>query len=100
MQKCFCYNNSVNALLYLGLLGEVMITQVNGLEAYRVPKDPRRKSQSIQFRNHSQIPYKSNYDEEFARQQKNAFWTSISIVAGSVLFTVVYFLLSGMKNVK
>lgn len=78
--------------------GEVMITQVSGFNVSGVTKDPRRKAQSIQFKRHSNIPYKSGYDEEFERQQRNALWTSISIVVGSVLFVVGYFLLSGKKR--
>ncbi|MFA7658451.1 MAG: hypothetical protein WCY19_03360 [Candidatus Gastranaerophilaceae bacterium] len=77
-----------------------MITQVSGLNVSGVTKDPRRKAQSIQFRRHSNIPYKSNYDTEYERQQRNALWTSVSIVIGSVLFTVGYFMLSGLKRVK
>lgn len=82
------------------ILGEVMITQVSGLSVNSVTKDPRRKAQSVKFRNHSRIPYTHNYEEEYARQQKNALWTSVSIVAGSVLFTVGYFMLSSIKGAK
>ena len=77
-----------------------MITQISGLNAGGVTKDPRRKAQRIQFKHRSNIPYKSNYDRETDRQQKNALWTSASIVMGSVLFTVGYFMLSGLKHVK
>lgn len=80
-----------------------MITQVSGPNTYGVTKDPRRKAQSVRFKERSMIPYKSNYDgynKEYERQQKNALWTSISIVAGAVLFTVGYFMLSGLKTAK
>lgn len=79
-----------------------MITQVSGRNAVSVTKDPRRKAQSIQFRDRSNIPYTQNYkyDREYERQQKNALWTSVSIVLGALLFTMGYFMLSSMKKAK
>lgn len=77
-----------------------MITQVSGLDVRGVSKDPRRKAQSIQFRHRSNIPYQKSYEEAFARQQKNALWTSISIVAGSILFTSLYFMISAFQKSK
>ena len=78
----------------------VFFTQVSAFNVSGVTKDPRRKAQSIQFKRHSNIPYKSGYDEEFEREQRNALWTSVSIVVGAVVFVVGYFLLSGIKRVK
>jgi len=86
--------------IIVGYLGDVMITQVSGLNAGGVAKDPRRKAQRIQFKRGSNIPYQSNYNKDYDRQQRNALLTSVSIVIGSVLFTVGYFMLSGLKNVK
>ena len=86
--------------MYVGYLGEVMITQISGLNANGVTKDPRRKAQRIQFKHSANIPYKSNYNSEYERQQRSALYTSVSIVIGSVLFTVGYFMLSGLKTIK
>ncbi len=81
-----------------------MITQVSGFNAGGVARDPRRKAQSIQFKRQSKIPYKSAnnsaYAKEFKKQQKHALGTSVAIVAGSVLFTVGYFMLSGLKTMR
>lgn len=78
-----------------------MITQISGLDTRGVTKkDPRRKAQSVQFRKKVNIPYKQGIDAQYVQQKKNALWTSVSIVAGAVLFTVGYFLLAGMKNAK
>lgn len=78
-----------------------MITQVSGFNSSGVFKDPRRKAQSFQFKHHANIPYQGSYDDPYVRQKNNAVLTSISIVAGSVLFTVGYFMLSAlsMRNV-
>lgn len=77
-----------------------MITQIGGLNTVSVTKDPRRKAQSAQLKNHSNISYKSNYEQDYVRSQRNAFWTSISVVAGAILFTMSYFILSSIKKVK
>ena len=79
-----------------------MITQVNAYGS-GVVKDPRRKAQSVQFKHRANIPYTGQYNKEFEQQRNNALWTSFSIVAGSILFTVGYFMISawnaGTKNV-
>ena len=79
-----------------------MITQVSGCDAVGVTKDPRRKARSIRFKDGSGISYAQSYkyDREYQRQQKNALWTSVSIVLGALLFTMGYFVLSGMKKAK
>ena len=74
-----------------------MITQVSGPNSDVVVKDPRRKAQRVQFKHSAQIPYQSSYSK-YERQQKNALWTSIYIVLGSVIFTAGYLLLSGIRN--
>lgn len=74
-----------------------MITQVNALGS-GVIKDPRRKAQSVQFKRGADIPYKSGYNEQFTRQKNNALWTSFSIVAGSILFTIGYFMLAALNT--
>lgn len=76
-----------------------MITQVSGLSSGVIAKDPRRKAQRIQFRHSAQIPYQSSYNKDYEQQQKNALWTSVSIVLGSVLFTAGYFFFSGLKTI-
>lgn len=80
-----------------------MITQISGPSAGVFAKDPRRTSQRIQFKNSYNSPnisYKSNYDEEYKRQQRNALKTSIAIVLGSLAFMTGYFMLSGLKSIK
>lgn len=77
-----------------------MITKVSGLDPRALGNDPRRKAQSTQFKRHSKIPYTKSYEEAFARQQKNALWTSISIVVGSILFTSLYFMFSALKRAR
>lgn len=78
-----------------------MITQVMSYNP-AVRKDPRRKAQSVQFKEHSNIPYTQNhkYEREYVRQRKNALWTSVSIVLGALLFTMGYFMLSNIKKAK
>lgn len=71
-----------------------MITKVSGLNPDCVIKDPRRKAQRVQFKHSANIPYKSNYDTEYRQQQKNALWTSMSIVLGSLVFMAGYFILT------
>lgn len=104
-----CYNARVKCSLYM-FLGEVMITQVSGPSTVGVTKDPRRKSQSLKFDKRARIPhnakfikegvdsYSPTYLREYERQQKNALWTSVSIVLGSALFTIGYFTLSALKK--
>lgn len=77
-----------------------MITQVSGFNASGVYKDPRRKAQSFQFKHRAVIPYKGGYEDPYARPKNNALFTSISIVAGSILFTAGYFLLSALSYKK
>ena len=74
-----------------------MITSVNSFNPSGVIKDPRRKSQSVQFKERAVVPYKDAYTQQHSNQKSNALLTSSSIVAGSVLFTIGYFLLSAMS---
>lgn len=85
-------------MFFVRYLGEVMITQVSGLNTSGVIKDPRRKAQSIQFKHRANIPYKGGYNEQYEKQKSNALWTSVSIVLGAVLFTIGYFLVSALKD--
>lgn len=72
-----------------------MITKVSGLNTDCVIKDPRRKSQRVQFKEYNNIPYKSSYyDDEYVQQRKDALWSSFFIVLGSIAFMVAYFLLT------
>lgn len=77
-----------------------MITQVSSFDTRGITKDPRRKAQSVQFKNKLNIPYTQNNDTEYVKQKKNALWTSVTIVAGTLLFAVGFLLLSGMKTAK
>jgi len=74
-----------------------MITKVSVPDARGTIKDPRRKAQSTQFKNRSTIPYQSGCNQHVEKQKNNALLTSVSIVAGSILFTVGYFMLSAMS---
>lgn len=79
-----------------------MITQVSGFNSSGVFKDPRRKAQSFQFKHHANIPYQGSYNDPYVRPKSNAVLTSISIIAGSILFTVGYFMISALsaRNLK
>lgn len=68
-----------------------MITQVSGFNAGGIIRDPRRKSQSVEFKHQAKIPYKSAaaaeaYGKEFKQQQQKALRTSIATIAGCGLF--------------
>lgn len=82
--------------------GEVMITQISGLNVVNAAKDPRRKSQSIRFKQpHSGISYKSGgYKDVYTHQKNEALLTSVSIVAGATLFTLGYFLFMALKKAR
>lgn len=73
-----------------------MITKISSFNACTAVKDPRRKAQSIQLKKDSGITYKSSGNEQYAKQKSNALTTSLSIVAGSILFTVGYFMISAL----
>lgn len=77
-----------------------MITQVSGPKVDGVVKDPRRKAQRIKFKNNSNITYKSSYTPDYEKPQKDALWTSISILLGSLFFATAYFMFTGLKNAK
>ncbi len=89
-------------VFFLEYSGEVMITQISGLDSVSAAKDPRRKSQSIRFKHpRSNISYKSgDYPVAYNHQKNEALLTSISIVAGSTLFTLGYFLFMALKKAK
>jgi len=73
-----------------------MITKINGLDARGTAKDPRRKTQRMQFKNGTSIPYQYGYSQQYSKQKNNTLLTSVAIVAGSILFTVGYFVLSAL----
>lgn len=90
-----------------------MITQVGGPDTISVTKDPRRKSQNVQFNNSTRIHYNAkalkggmdsynpnSLSREYRQQKSNALWTSISIGLGSVLFMAGCLIASGLKKVK
>lgn len=78
-----------------------MITKVSGLNPSCDTKDPRRKAQRLVFKNGANIPYKSSYDSDFEykQQQRNALWTSMSIILGSLLFMGGYLILTKKAKV-
>lgn len=92
----FCYNAEVSRFL-LGYLGEEMITSVSSYNSRGAVKDPRRKSQSIQFRKSSEDSYRSADVNQNLKQKNSAQITTGAIVAGSVLFTTGYFVLSALS---
>ena len=71
-----------------------MITRVSGADSAGMAKDPRRKSQRPQFKHSCQIPYKSSYEMDYRQQQKNALWSSASIIMGSLIFMIGYYMLT------
>lgn len=79
-----------------------MIPQVCNPNVDGIVKDPRRKAQRVQFNQHamlaSNITYKSNYKEEYEKQQRNALATSLLVVLGALFFATAYFMFSGLKN--
>jgi len=79
-----------------------MITQVCGPSVSGVTKDPRRKSQSVQFKHHSNIPYTQNYTSKnpYIVQEEKAMRTSTYIVGGSFLCVLGYFLISGCNKAR
>lgn len=80
-----------------------MITRINGLSAFGTSNDPRKTSRHAHLRNGHGTPrvsYKSNYEEEYKRQQANAIKTSLAILLGSLAFMTGYFMLSGLRNAK
>lgn len=91
----------LNKLSYIyGLLGEVMMTQVIIPNAGSVIRDPRRKSRITQFKHSSHTPYKVNYGQDYDSSPRSSVWTGTSIVLGSVLFMIMYFLITGAKKLK
>lgn len=87
-------------MFFVEYLGEVMITQVGGRIGSGVARDPRRKAQSVQFKNSTYIPYKGSNESIYREQEKKALRTSALIVAGSILFMVSYFLISALSSKK
>ncbi len=88
-----------------------MITQIGGPDAVSVTKDPRRKSQSIQFDKRARIPYNAkmlmseadayspnHLNAAYKRKRQNALWTSFSITLGSVLFLGTYLGINALKK--
>lgn len=87
-----------------------MITQVGSPDTISVTKDPRRKSQSLKFNSHAEIPYnakvfKNGVDTYGANKlEKNpmgkAFWTSIYSVLGAVLLVGGVLTLTAAKDAR
>jgi len=77
-----------------------MITQVGGRIRTDVSKDPRRRAQSVQFRNRICIPYQGKGDDSYTPQEQKALRTSLLVVAGSMLFMVAYFTITALGTKK
>lgn len=78
-----------------------MITQVSSLRVgASIARDPRRKAQSVQFKNNSKLPYTGDFDTQHSKERNDALWSSVEVVAGSILFVAGYFVLSALSNLK
>lgn len=63
-----------------------MISQICGLDSCRAVKDPRRKAQSMRFKNNATMPSHIKYRAINKTPKESAVWTSLSILVGSALF--------------
>lgn len=77
-----------------------MITQVITPNTGSVLRDPRRKSRITQFKHSSNIPYNGYQGHDYNKKTRSPIWTGTSIVLGSVLFMILYFLITGAKKIK
>lgn len=79
-----------------------MITRVSATSPSCPFKDPRRKAQSVQFKNKLNLTYDEASKALYKEQKRNAMLTSIYIVAGSIAFTIGYFFVNtfNFKNLK
>ena len=91
---------------FIKVLGEVMITQIGGPDTISVAKDPRRKSQSLKFNSHAEIPsnpkvFKNSMDTYNGKSPiDKAFWTSIYSVLGAVLLVGGVLTLTAAKDAR
>jgi len=80
-------------------IGGVMISQIGGLDSCRAAKDPRRKAQSMRFKNNATAPSHIRYKALNKSPKESAAWTSFSIFVGSALFLFGVATISLMKRV-
>lgn len=79
-----------------------MIQQVSSINTYSFAKDPRRKARTIQFKHNFSNSYAVNPDDsqQNYKSSRSPIWTGTSIILGSVLFLMIYFLATGSKKLK
>ena len=76
-----------------------MITQVSGFNTRGVTSGLKQNTQAMPFTHSSNLTNQVNFGQEDNQQQrKSPIWTGTSIVLGSVLFMILYFLISGSKK--
>lgn len=76
-----------------------MITQVSGFNTRGVASGLKQNNQAMPF-THSSVPavQPDCWQNSNQQQNKSPIWTGTSIVLGSVLFMIAYFLISGAKR--
>lgn len=77
-----------------------MITQVIAPNTGSFIRDPRRKSRVTRLKNSSNIPYEIYHGQDSEKNHRSPIWTGTSIALGSVLFMILYFLLTGANKLK
>lgn len=76
-----------------------MITRVSGLNTRGVGGGLRQSQNHTTFERSNNQAIKYDYAPSADQQQnKSPIWTGTSIVLGSVLFMILYFLISGAKR--
>lgn len=81
-----------------------MITQVSGFNTKSVTGGLRQRPQTMSFTHNSNAPLqysqiqKNDSFQNSQQSNKSPVWTGTSIVLGSVLFMIAYFLISGAKR--
>jgi hypothetical protein len=76
-----------------------MITQVSGFNTKGVANDLRQSARTMRPEHNSNLSNQINFRQENPQQpQKSPIWTGTSIVLGSVLFMMIYLLISGTKR--
>jgi len=90
--------SQLNVLFYIQDIGGVMISQISGLDSCCAIKDPRRKAQSMRFKNNADTSVQTKNAPVNKSPKENAIWTSFSIIVGAVVFVVGYFMVSSMRK--
>lgn len=76
-----------------------MITEISGFKTFGVQKDPRRTSQHVQFKDNS-MNYPTLYLNDSERDIENTTRKNVTIVMGTLLFAILCFMASQLKNLK